>query len=482
MFNFDLLADLPAPRDDEPPSLRSDIADELLDHLACAYRREILKDGDEVAAERRVLDRFGDPKKLARRLWWQAMWSRIMGRRMLTGLQWGVTLAAALLAGGVFWQQATLIQELRTAQRDDERRQAQITHILHELRMRVPMARTSSETPAAPSMRTPSEDQPAMGGSTVGATGGDAGIREPMAGGVGTVAANPPTLIVRLVQETEDGPPVTPQPKEIDVIGTDGKTIAGLGEWPPVGRAGHASMEFPMRHSASGRFVFHSLEPDRYELRIKLADGQHSTQPVLIRDDTSREMTVICPGPRKKVPVLVTMSPLPDDLREAFNFVTCTLEEQPLKLGQTEWKVPSEGFQELGFDQTTGQPTWLSIFNSQGLQTKSLDLRNVVEGEREVFLFSGPVGLRFRLYARSNLRGTIVSSYAWVMWPPDGSGFDSGEPQPPLIRVVKPGENRWELELPEELIAAARKQLAAQRGDATPGASPSGDQPEAIPD
>ncbi len=34
---------LPPPADDEPASLRQDILDELGDHLACAYNRELLR-------------------------------------------------------------------------------------------------------------------------------------------------------------------------------------------------------------------------------------------------------------------------------------------------------------------------------------------------------------------------------------------------------------------------------------------------------
>src|SRR5262245_29869859 len=93
----DLTADLPAPREDEPSTLRRDIADELADHLACAVRREQLRDGGvrwvelgarphpgplpegewacpggmkESGVEERVLARFGDPRAVARKLWW----------------------------------------------------------------------------------------------------------------------------------------------------------------------------------------------------------------------------------------------------------------------------------------------------------------------------------------------------------------------------------------------------------------------------
>ena len=42
-FHDTLSADLPPPRDDEPAGLRQDILDELADHLACAYNRELLR-------------------------------------------------------------------------------------------------------------------------------------------------------------------------------------------------------------------------------------------------------------------------------------------------------------------------------------------------------------------------------------------------------------------------------------------------------
>ncbi len=51
IFNQTLSAELPPPRDDEPPSLRQDILDELADHLACAYRRELLRGADATVAK-----------------------------------------------------------------------------------------------------------------------------------------------------------------------------------------------------------------------------------------------------------------------------------------------------------------------------------------------------------------------------------------------------------------------------------------------
>lgn len=78
-----LTAGLPSRRDDEPDGLRDDIVDELADHLACAYRREILRGVDGETARRRVLERFGHPAAVARRLWLDAMRGRIMTQRVL---------------------------------------------------------------------------------------------------------------------------------------------------------------------------------------------------------------------------------------------------------------------------------------------------------------------------------------------------------------------------------------------------------------
>jgi hypothetical protein len=95
----DISARLPAPRDDEPHELRGDIADELADHLACSMGRERLRDDqqrgrseEELFGE--VIDRFGDPREVARRLWWDAMKEKIMAQRLMMG----VTLVAAAAA------------------------------------------------------------------------------------------------------------------------------------------------------------------------------------------------------------------------------------------------------------------------------------------------------------------------------------------------------------------------------------------------
>ncbi len=104
-FRADLSAELPAPRDDEPGGLRDDILDELTDHLACAYRRELLRGADAATARQRVLERFGDPAALARRLWFDAMKGKIMAQRILVVCCILLTVISLSLAF-VTWNQA----------------------------------------------------------------------------------------------------------------------------------------------------------------------------------------------------------------------------------------------------------------------------------------------------------------------------------------------------------------------------------------
>ena len=78
------------PKSNEPAQLRRDIIDELGDHLTCAMDRERQSAGDEHAARRAALARFGNPAAVARRLWLDALRGYVMTQRIL--------LAAVLVA------------------------------------------------------------------------------------------------------------------------------------------------------------------------------------------------------------------------------------------------------------------------------------------------------------------------------------------------------------------------------------------------
>lgn len=101
---------LPPPHEGEPSRLRQDIIDELADHLAMAMQRELRRNEDESVARRAVLDRFGDPLAVARRLWWDAMKEKIMkDRLMLIGV--AVVLVAVLAFLGVSWAAQSRINQ-----------------------------------------------------------------------------------------------------------------------------------------------------------------------------------------------------------------------------------------------------------------------------------------------------------------------------------------------------------------------------------
>jgi hypothetical protein len=106
-------AELPPPREDEPAALRQDILDELADHLGCAYNRELLRGTGPVEARRRMLERFGDPAAVARRLWFDATKGRIMAQRILIATCFVMVAVCFLLVGYVLsesyrWSQSNL--------------------------------------------------------------------------------------------------------------------------------------------------------------------------------------------------------------------------------------------------------------------------------------------------------------------------------------------------------------------------------------
>ena len=115
MFNADdLAAELPAPRDDEPSSLRQDVLDELADHLHCAVQHELLLGRNLTSdeAEKSVVERFGNPAAVAARLWWDAMKEKIMAQR-ITAIMVSIAAAACVFSCILVWR---VLAESRDAQ------------------------------------------------------------------------------------------------------------------------------------------------------------------------------------------------------------------------------------------------------------------------------------------------------------------------------------------------------------------------------
>src|SRR6516165_11316736 len=149
-FHDGLSADLPAPRDDEPASLRDDIVDELTGHLACMYRRELLRGADTSTAKLRAREAFGDPAELARRLWFDAMKGKIMSQRILVSCCIFLTLTSLALAG-VLWMQAIDARRMAVAMEARAREEARAAQAAQEQMLKQMAALSKAvENPRAP--------------------------------------------------------------------------------------------------------------------------------------------------------------------------------------------------------------------------------------------------------------------------------------------------------------------------------------------
>ncbi|MCP4639007.1 MAG: hypothetical protein GY851_01165, partial [bacterium] len=126
-FEGDAERSFPKPHRHEPGHLRQDILDELADHLALATEREREGCSDEATVWQRVLNRFGDPTGVARRLWWDAMKEQVMRDWIQTGVVVVVGLAVVVLValvattfGGISRTNEAILAALQNSSGDDE--------------------------------------------------------------------------------------------------------------------------------------------------------------------------------------------------------------------------------------------------------------------------------------------------------------------------------------------------------------------------
>jgi predicted esterase len=134
---------LPSQHDDEPRDLRQDILDEIEDHLDCAMQRELRHTDDARLARRRVLTSFGNPAKVARRLWLDAMKGQLMNQRIMLGTN-------VLLAAVTITMCIVVLLAVRDSTRNQETTIAQLKEAITELahQRNLPPGRTGA-LPAA---------------------------------------------------------------------------------------------------------------------------------------------------------------------------------------------------------------------------------------------------------------------------------------------------------------------------------------------
>lgn len=130
----------------EPGGLRQDILDEIADHLECAAKREAERGGEsdtEDAAWGRVLERFGNPDAIARKLWWDEMRETVMR-------EWIQTAVVVIVAVAVVVFMALVMRQMNTAnQAVLEALQRNATAVNPLVTLKVKVARGTEDGPAA---------------------------------------------------------------------------------------------------------------------------------------------------------------------------------------------------------------------------------------------------------------------------------------------------------------------------------------------
>jgi hypothetical protein len=481
-----LTALLPPPRDDEPASLRQDILDELSDHLASAYNGELLRGVDSTVARQRVLDWFGDPAILARRLWLDAMKGKIMTQRVLIATCLVVMLACGASVG-LAWNWMNQDRLLRNRE----------AAAAIEANRRMAEALAQAQTTNKDMLNKLSEMSQA--------------IRHPV-----SLDWNP--VDFKLTEETASGPPAA----GVSLILTRME-----GTTPSV---------VTRTSDASGVADFGAVRPGDYTYRLIrnwpngnfVADGQ-----VNVRPGTEVHNSIICPkAPPNKVPVQIKCA-WPADLETAglllyapFTFVDRSFDRKlPWSWNEAQNPKMPEGFASNPLVPVTRSilrgtkgTSSFEIVDLAGLHLwkapKSTevfadildrDLREQAAGDEELKWEPGTYRFAELMVVRPH-RGQDVEkgrrrfdvlasicSPGFDMWQIEGEPPHSGiigmpysqgpwhraPPSPTPVAYwsnvvdkfeARPGQvNEWTIPLPDELIAAAR---AALKSDPSAEAKP----------
>lgn len=446
--------DLPAPRDDEPESLRRDIADELADHLQSAFVRELHATRDEAAAKDKVLDRFGNPNAIARKLWFDAMKEKIMSQRVTLAVTTAMALAC-LTATGMGW---VLVQQGREANR-----------------LLIEQSREFNESVLAALNR-------------LGTTPAAAASPE----------WNP--LKVRLVIGKTDGPPA---------VGFSA-TFSKHEQNNPI--------SIQEKSGADGVVDFGLQRPGQCGISIQSPWGEATYKYFYLRAGMPHDEVIVCPAAAPPLAGVSLRAELPEDLREQSLFLAIALTQQGRKFDETYWSPAGFAWGGFGGpgQQQAGGAYHFGRAPVQGWGSPSAqDKQNLVEHtllvDGKIVLLDSPTGWQFTpaetpapntgfmrpvwpdvFAAELNLdeaiepRGQLkwpaatytVSQLAVCRWGPNvinppetrsqrslvvlgaTTGYFEPGQQPARLNVAADSENVLRIELPDDLLKIVRKNLA----------------------
>ncbi len=283
-FEHEIEWELPPHRDDEPQTLRQDIIDELADHLVSSYTRELLRGCGSGQARQRVLDRFGDPAAVARRLWFDAMKGAIMKQRVVLVGALAAGMLGILLVAGAFAlvvERQRLLVELERARAEAAWREAE--------QARAALAQADSLTKAL------QENQAA---------------NRKMLEQINALAAaksrspdwNP--VRIRLVADRLDGAPIADQSIQLALVNQ---------------AASRRAEPFEAATDRNGWADFGLMHPGKYYVSIRLPtkiSDFYASLPMTVRAGEPFELTIACPRERpNRIPVEVGVD-WPSDLAD----------------------------------------------------------------------------------------------------------------------------------------------------------------------
>lgn len=417
MDERELAAELPAPRDDDPPSLRQDILDELADHLHCAMTRELLRGADRETARDRVIKRFGNPADVARRLWLQATWRKIMIQRLMIGAIAVLGILCVTLALGIGW---TIRQQSLVAA-EQQRTMAEMMRRVTEL-----AERTNQSMSVQPN------SEPSVS-----------------------------SILIRLTLDAPDGPPAEGFTSTLAQLGFDrGKSMSE-------------------QTDANGSADFGYCEPGRYEITIQTPWGFLSApKRFLLRPGTAHVEAIVCPAKPDEIEVAFATN-MPDDLLDAGVSAIVSFQYGSYSVGGESWKEHDVGGRFVQIDQGGWRFCGVSGDGFSGFASRAqTKWRAAIDRDRsEVHVMAG---VRYAVRGIRLVIPTVVSvppEMANRVPSPQRLSpmFDQVAPQPPrraeagvghetlawyqLDREFVPvagQRNQWEIAIPDELIEQAR--------------------------
>jgi hypothetical protein len=338
-----ITADLPAPRDDEPTSLRQDIVDELRDHLECALVRELHNphsrgciSADQTthdAARHRVLTRFGNPASIARRLWWDALQEKIMSQRLMLAASVAMAVACCAMfvlikrsvdAQQAFFNQqqqntqALLLQFKEDADRAARERQDQFEQLLAQSQQSSRELATQAAHSAALAQQSLDESRAAQAKLTERIAAIETEPEAPS-------DWNPVELT--FVQGTENGPPA-------------------------AGFAGYLRMTTPetgippvdATSDEKGILRFERVRYGIYELQLSAPWKEYYGRTISIQPGESYAATIVCPPAAPEPLELAVSVNWPEDLARRPIWMSLSSEPPYREFGGVKWTTRATHF------------------------------------------------------------------------------------------------------------------------------------------